>query len=372
MVCPYVLEEEERLYMADYNVLLKKYDKLKKEYETYQNFAEGTIQMINEKNIKLEKNLDSLANLIEVSKYINSYLSDSNLIPVINDMIVGILGVMYSSIYISESSKLVIRATNVPDKNNIINDKIIIDEINNYRVFVINSCGKFYSREDVDIHSVIGVPITLRDKFIGYIIVEHTLYNFFNYEHVKFISAIANQIGIAIENSILYNTIREASIRDPLLSIYNRKYFFDKVESIIKKYPKKNFGVVMIDFDDFKRINDLYGHQFGDKVLMETVKLIQKNIDNNDILARYGGEEIIIYIDNVIDYDNITKKIDNIRFKISKNIIELKNIKKSITVSFGLSFYPKDGLNIEQVIYVADQMLYTAKKSGKNRTCSSV
>lgn len=349
------------------------YEKLKKEFERYQNNAEEKIILLSEKNTVLEKKLDSLTNVVEVSKYINSYVSDDNLIPLINDMIIGILGVTYSSIYIDENNFLVIKATNIPESHIKNSRDNYFEELDKCKPFVVNCKESLFSTEfgKIEIHSIIGIPITLRDRFIGYIIVEHSLFDFFNYDHIKFISSIANQIGIALENNMLYNKIRESSIKDPLINIYNRRYFFNTVEKSIIEKPYEKFSIVMIDLDNFKKFNDQYGHQYGDEVLIQTVGLINKMVGTNGIVARYGGEEIVIYIKNMHSFKKVYDLVENIRIKVSKNVISFNDIDKNITASFGLSFYPDDGITLEQVISSADSMLYEAKKSGKNKVVTS-
>ncbi len=348
--------------------LLEKYDRLKEEFETYQSFAESTIQIINEKNTKLEKRLDNLTNIVEISKYINSNISDPSLISMINDMIIGILGVTYSSIYLFELDHLVVKATNSHEVNLNLKFKEHFVDLNEGKLFILNSKG--VKDEDLSkdkIHSIIGIPINLRDKFTGYIIVEHTLWNFFSQEHINFISAIANQIAIAIENSLLYAKVKESSIRDPLLGIYNRKYFFDTIEDNLIKNASIKFAIVMVDLDNFKKINDEYGHQAGDEILLSVTSIINDNLYEEDIVARYGGEEIIIYIDEVENQDIVYKRIDNIRKKITD--IKNKNIDKPVTASFGISYY-QGNKTVDEVLKIADTMLYKAKESGKNRVIS--
>lgn len=347
----------------------EKYERLKEEFETYQSFSESQIQILNDKNISLEKNMDALVNIVEISKYINSYLSNENLITMINDMIIGILGATYSSIYLKEKDNLVIKATNINNSALIDVENEYLRRIENGKPFILN-CKEslFQARENKkEIHSIIGVPIQIRDKFIGYIVVEHTLWNFFTYDHIKFISSIANQIAIAIENSLLYNEIQERAKRDPLLGIYNRRYFVDFIEDKIKNNLTHRFAIVMVDIDDFKKVNDTEGHQFGDEVLIKTVGLIVKNLCKEDIVARYGGEEIVIYIEEVDSYEEVFLKVEGIRKAIENNIINLGKKQGKVTASFGVSFYPDNGENIEQVLSVADKLLYRAKNSGKNK-----
>jgi diguanylate cyclase (GGDEF)-like protein len=350
--------------------LLEKYERLKEEFETYQNFAESTIQIISEKNTKLEKRLDNLTNIVEISKYINSNISDPNLISMINDMIIGILGVTYSSIYLFELDQLVVKATNSDEVDLSLKFQEHFVDLKEGKLFILNSKG--VKDEDLikdKIHSIIGIPINLRDKFTGYIIVEHTLWNFFSQEHVNFISSIANQIAIAIENSLLYAKVKESSIRDPLLGIYNRKYFFDTIEDKLLKDASIEFAIVMVDIDDFKKVNDVYGHQAGDEILLSITNTINENLYGEDIVARYGGEEIVIYIDNVEHSDIVYNRIDNIRKEITSVISKNKNITKPITASFGISYY-RGNRSVDKVLNTADVMLYEAKRSGKNRVIS--
>ncbi|KGM98122.1 histidine kinase [Clostridium novyi A str. 4552] len=352
------------------NHMEKEYHRLKDEFETYQNFAESTIQMITEKNIKMEKKLDAMINIVEISKYINTSLSNENLIPMINDMIIGILGATYSSIYIVEDGDLKIKATNIENLNYDFYNDEEYKELFNGKYFIINS-KKPLIKKDVlknDIHSLIGVPIYLREKFIGYIVVKHTLNNFFSHDHINFILTIANQIAIALENNSLYNKIREIAIRDPLIGIYNRKHFFYIVEKKIKEDKnRKRFAIVMMDIDDFKNVNDKYGHQVGDEVLKKTGKIIVGNLNKCDIVGRYGGEEIIMYVSNFNSKEEVYNVIDSIRKKISKNIIMHEGMEVSVTASFGIGYYMDDGKTLSSVISVADNRLYSAKETKKNR-----
>lgn len=360
--------------MENHEELYEKYVKLKQEFSTYQNFAEKQIQMMSEKNTELEKKLDVLTNVVEISKYINSNISDDNLIPMINDMIIGILGVTYSTIYLREDGgDLIVKACNIKIANYNIIKNTIFSLVGSKEPIVINSREPMFNQFEnkLNIHSIIGVPITLRDKFMGYIVVEHTLFDFFGHGHIKFISAIANQIGIAIENNILYKKIKETSIKDPLLPINNRKHFFDIIEEKVVKYPKRSFAIVMVDIDFFKSFNDSYGHQFGDKVLIETARVLSKNIDQEkDEIARYGGEEIVIYIDDASSHENVFKIVDDMRKKLSSNIVKYGGVEKSVTASFGISYYPENGDTVQKVLNVSDSMLYKAKKSGRNKVVS--
>jgi len=349
----------------------KHYDALKTEYENYQMFSEKHIQELNQKNVKLEKSIDSLSNIIEVSKYINTFFSSDNLISMINDMILGILGVTYSTIFLIEDSELIVKASNIENMDvNLISQELT--HIDKGEEFLINSKEplKKTGEHKTDIHSIMGSPIKLRDKFIGYIIVEHNLYKFMTIELKLFLRSIANQIAIAIENSLLYKELEKINQRDSLLGIYNRKYFFEFLEKNKYEKMKDKFAIVMIDIDDFKRINDTYGHQFGDKVLINTANIVSNGTDENDIFARYGGEEFILYISNFISENSVYSKVEMIRNALEDSKVSFNDEDKSITASFGISFFPLNGIDTNELIKKADDLLYKAKKSGKNRVLS--
>ncbi|GAB6168136.1 sensor domain-containing diguanylate cyclase [Clostridium carnis] len=355
--------------MDDY---MEKYNKLKETFQRYQKLTEEKIQELSAENIQFEKNLDMLSNVILISNYVNSNLSSSNIIPMINDMIIGILGVTQSTIYLFEGSKFVIKATNGSRESIVLTDQCK-KYINKHKTFIINSKEPIVKSDDSykEIHSRMGVPIKVRDRFIGYIIADHTLYNFLTEFHEIFLNSIASQIAIAIENSILYRKIEKAARRDALIGIYNRKTFFEVAEKRIMEKANEKYALVMIDLDNFKETNDTYGHQFGDLALKNTANLIRSMLKSKDIIARYGGEEFILYINNVESFENVYVEIDKIRKAISESIISKEDISKSITASFGLSFYPEDGENLDKVIKVADKLLYNAKHAGRNKVISS-
>ena len=351
--------------MDDYKL---KYEQLKREYESYQHNTEYRLQNLSSLNMYLEKNINILSNIVEISNYVNSFVSSENLMATINDMIIGILGVTHSTVYILEEQDFIIKATSLKSEIKY-NDEKCVKLIQNRREFVLNSEASIVTCDDnTEIHSVMGIPIGVGDKFIGYIIVMHSLYNFFTDDHRVFLTSIASQVAIAIENSILYNKIQKAAEMDPLIGIYNRKTFFEIVHKDLLSNPKESYTIIMADFDDFKMLNDTLGHQFGDETLIQTATLISSYLDETDIFARYGGEELIIYVPNEGENKEVTySKIDDIRIAISKNIIKYDGNEKAITSSFGLGFYPNDGDCLDEVIKAADRRLYIAKTSGKNR-----
>jgi two-component system cell cycle response regulator len=150
---------------------------------------------------------------------------------------------------------------------------------------------------------------------------------------------------------------------DPLTNIYKKQYFNTCLEKLIQE---KDEGVlVVLDIDDFKQINDTYGHQVGDNILVEFTELIKENIRGEDLFARWGGEEflLLLYHTNV---ENALKKVEQLRALVDGHAF---NVVDHLTSSFGVS-KKQDDDTLSTLLNRADTALYKAKKSGKNRVVS--
>lgn len=155
---------------------------------------------------------------------------------------------------------------------------------------------------------------------------------------------------------------------DKVTGIFNRQYF-DKIsaEEFEKaKVAQRNFSILFVDLDHFKEVNDNYGHRTGDDVLRAIAWLIQKACRNTDIVARYGGEEIVVILPNTVSDDAI-KIGEEIREIVAKQTRERLGI--AVTVSVGVAGFPQDGDSLSSILEKADQALYQAKEKGRNRVC---
>ncbi len=150
---------------------------------------------------------------------------------------------------------------------------------------------------------------------------------------------------------------------DFLTDLYNRRYFFDNIEDFLK--DKNGFAIGMLDIDHFKKINDRYGHDVGDEVIKEIAKVLKNETKGSDIVARFGGEEFCIALRN-IDKKSAVGFFVKIRRIISEKIVAVNNEKIKMTVSIGVAF-KEDGDKIEDILKKADEALYEAKNSGRNR-----
>ncbi len=336
-------------------------------FESYQRFTEETIFDLSTQITVLETKLNIFTNLLEISNYINKYIKSQDLFPLINDMLIGVFGARFSTIYIKLDDEYT-QVTSKSFSNECIDlEKAMIEKYNQEK-FILNSEQPLYPVDNIDdaIYSCLGVPITIDTGLLGFILIQHVEKNYFSDDHAKFLSLLANHIGVAIENNILYNQIKESACKDSLTNIFNKKHFFDTLNQI-PNILDLNYTIVMIDIDNFKLVNDTFGHPYGDIVLKVVAAIIKNSIRPNDIVARYGGEEIIIFFNNFTNKDKIAARVEQLRLKIQNTLIPGDDFESSVTASFGIYVKSDESLSLDSVIKRADDNLYICKRTGKNK-----
>jgi len=154
--------------------------------------------------------------------------------------------------------------------------------------------------------------------------------------------------------------------RDYLTGLYNRRYFFKHINEYIENIDVgEKFALAMIDIDDFKKVNDTYGHDTGDRAITHIADILMSNTNHRDIVSRFGGEEFCVVLKNINQFSAV-EILDRLREEIESSIIYSdKKEPIQLTVSIGVALYNEDG--IEETISQADMMLYNAKNAGKNQ-----
>ncbi len=164
-----------------------------------------------------------------------------------------------------------------------------------------------------------------------------------------------------LESKYLLNILKETSLRDSLTGLYNRRYLDTLTEN-----EKKEYVVFMIDIDYFKAVNDTYGHDIGDKVIIGLSEFLKKSIKGSDVALRFGGEEFLILLYD-IKIDDALKIAEDLRESFSKIDFDAGEEKIRKTISIGISIYPDDSNTPLKVIKYADTALYEAKRKGRNK-----
>ena len=153
---------------------------------------------------------------------------------------------------------------------------------------------------------------------------------------------------------------------DPLLRIYNRSYCDKILSERVNISTTPPFGIAIIDIDFFKKVNDTYGHPFGDKVLIHIAHLLSNELVPKGTLCRYGGEEFVVFFPNKGKKD-LLSIMEKIRIKIMKSVIYYNKKKVKVTISIGISVRRSKHQSLGDILKSADKALYTAKSKGRNR-----
>lgn len=183
----------------------------------------------------------------------------------------------------------------------------------------------------------------------------------------EFSCRINNSIE-ALEN---IHTITNHANRDFLTGLYNRRYFFEAMQSYFTKalQESEKFAIAMVDIDHFKKINDTYGHDTGDRAINTIADVLRTSTSSNDMVARFGGEEFCVVLTNITP-SKALEVFENLRAKIGECSITATNgTTLSCTVSIGVLLSPEESL--EESINQADMLLYSAKQQGRNRVIHS-
>jgi diguanylate cyclase (GGDEF)-like protein len=213
---------------------------------------------------------------------------------------------------------------------------------------------------------VLVIPIFFKDKPLGSVVLAST--QTFNSESIRLLNLLRQSLGLALNNALAHNDLQRVAALDGLTNVYNRHFGMKRLneEFLRSQRGQSSLGLIMMDLDHFKNINDNYGHLFGDKILRATAELCRKNLRHSDFMVRYGGEEFMIILptaqkcDAIDIAERIRGQIENLRINNEGETVQ-------VTASFGISLYPDTPVeNEEHLIKQADDLLYEAKNKGRN------
>ncbi|MGN0014232.1 MAG: diguanylate cyclase, partial [Candidatus Gastranaerophilaceae bacterium] len=211
-----------------------------------------------------------------------------------------------------------------------------------------------------NISSMICVPLIAKGEAIGVINITNKKNNkLFNKQDLEFIEALSNQAAIAIDNAKLY----ELATKDGLTKLYIHRHFKTLLEAEVTRASRYNhvLSLLMMDIDNFKHINDTYGHLIGDRVLKEIAATIKNTCRNIDVPARYGGEEFTVILPETASKD-ATVIAERLRRNIEKIAVPIDDkVTLRVTISIGISEFPSSSNESEGLILTADKALYKAK-----------
>ncbi len=226
--------------------------------------------------------------------------------------------------------------------------------------------------QTLESNELVLIPLKAKDRVNGIIVADNFITNDpITKDDIRMLTMLANQAGLAIENSQLFELTMEHAHSDYLTNLWNHGYFQFLLQTELEKSKatKNPLTLIMIDIDDFKIYNDTLGHQAGDKILKNLANLLRNQSRKMDHVCRYGGEEFTIILPQT-EKKEAFLIAERIRMDIQKYPFLDEKIfpGKQLTVSLGIATFPKDGLLAADLITTSDKSLYQAKSKGKNNT----
>jgi diguanylate cyclase (GGDEF)-like protein len=215
------------------------------------------------------------------------------------------------------------------------------------------------------VRSWLGVPMEIHGAVEGALAVASRAPGAFPGDRVQLLEAISAQAAVALQNARLY----EMAMVDGLTGLYVRRYFDARLDEEIQRTRRfgSEFSIVLMDIDDFKALNDTYGHTTGDRLLRMIADTVRRQMRGVDTAARYGGEEVSMILPGTSMVDAYNQA-ERIRQQIAELRLGEGEGRLSVTASFGIASHPDGGATgAEELIRLADRALYRAKRTGKNR-----
>jgi len=215
---------------------------------------------------------------------------------------------------------------------------------------------------------LVVIPLINEKKSIGLFFLASRVERAFDFDTASLLTLVGNHITLIIDKIRLFEETERLATTDGLTGLYNSRYFYKTLDFEIARTNRYGdpFSLMLFDIDNFKVLNDTYGHQAGDEVLQELANIMKSVARETDTVVRYGGEEFIIILPNTLEEETIFLA-NRLRKAVQENIFKV-NMKEKvhITLSGGIASYPKNAGEAKCLLNAADTALYAAKAAGKN------
>jgi diguanylate cyclase (GGDEF)-like protein/PAS domain S-box-containing protein len=214
----------------------------------------------------------------------------------------------------------------------------------------------------------VGVPLIYRGEVIGAISMQSYLPNAFSHEQIELFEVISTQAIFAIENARMYSHMQEMATTDVLTELNNRRQFINLAGNEVERSLRyhKNCSMIMIDIDDYKLVNDTFGHGAGDRVLSDFSFMCRQKIRRMDICGRLGGDEFGLILPET-DITRAQAFAERLRSSVASLEINFNGSLIKVTASLGISQVKGKVKDLETLLETADQAMYMAKQAGKNQ-----
>jgi diguanylate cyclase (GGDEF)-like protein len=303
----------------------------------------------------------------EMAQQLNSSLNLQEILQCVTRMLLETFAAEYCSILrkLPDQDKLVVLSSSHPEcvgRTFSSNDKLLADIFTDEQAFILANCGiESTPFGPFPFASVMGVPLVSDGEVTGVLLVADSRPQYFSFDDYKLLEIFGQHTSLAITNAMLHNEMERMVITDNLTGLHTRRYLNERVRESLAQ--DSCGSLILIDIDYFKSINDTYGHQVGDEVLMQVANLIRRSIRETDIAARWGGEELAVYLPRV---DKTTAHTIAERIRAC---VEAETDPR-VTISCGLAEWTRERgreMSVEGLFHQADIALYEAKNKGRNQ-----
>jgi diguanylate cyclase (GGDEF)-like protein len=345
---------------------------------------------LSENNSALNENMLELYTLYNVSRTLSMSLQINELFKLAMEVIEKSLELDQYCLMLEDdkTGKLKIRASHGLPQDIEEQNVIFVENGVSWRVFqsgdavLIKDVGDeddffYYPDSGIERGSFLGVPLIGRDKkVIGVLNAHKPQPNSFEDKDMRLFKGVAEHVATAVENAIAFQQASELSYKDDLTDLFNRRYFFEKLEREAYRSARyqRPLSLLMIDIDHFKRYNDTFGHLRGDEALKTLARIMEGKLRQSDVLARYGGEEFLILLTETRKNcgatvaEKLRAEVELIDF--NKDTLDLA--KAGLTITIGVAGMPEDAQDAMTLIDMADKAMYFGKAKGRNRVCTEV
>lgn len=213
--------------------------------------------------------------------------------------------------------------------------------------------------------SLICLPLKVQDAVIGVIeIVNPEDPSLFEDEAMPVLSILADYVSIAITNARNHMRIESVAITDDVTGFYNTRFLHNCLDNFLQQ--SQVVSLAFLDLDDFKLVVDAHGHLMGSKMLKEVAEVIASQLEEDDLLVRYGGDEFVVILP-AQDRRIVLEKMAKVHREVAHtSFLKSEDLEVRITASCGIASYPQDAVDKKGLLQLADQALYRSKKQGKN------
>jgi diguanylate cyclase (GGDEF)-like protein len=220
--------------------------------------------------------------------------------------------------------------------------------------------------------SLLAVPLRARNRTLGALVLTAPA-GAFDAASRRVLEILANQAAATLSLIKDRERQRQLAVRDGLTGLYNRRAFNELLVSAIANEDRReagHLGLVLLDIDHFKKLNDTYGHPAGDAALRSLARLLVQHLRKGDQAARYGGEEFVVILPGT-DHDRSVQAAERLREALQKHRFVHDGARIPLTASLGVAVWPADGRDSEALLAAADRGLYAAKQAGRNRVVAA-